>query len=77
MAENLAAQMRSVDAVIKMLDSSYSLGAISVKRRKANPWFKRGTVYRPRRGCSQDSHRAHDGAAGCGARLSRRQYRES
>ncbi|HKH02024.1 MAG TPA: hypothetical protein VKB08_15045, partial [Bradyrhizobium sp.] len=38
-------QMRHVEAVIKMLDSSYSLRAISVKRRQPNPWFKRGTVY--------------------------------
>jgi hypothetical protein len=44
--ENLAGQMRSVEAVIKMLDPGYSLRAISVKRRKANPWFKRGTIYR-------------------------------
>ena len=43
---NLAEQMRHVEAVIKMLDPGYSLRAISVKRRKANPWFKRGTVYR-------------------------------
>jgi hypothetical protein len=38
--------MRHVEAVIKMLDPGYSLQAISVKRRKPNPWFKRGTVYR-------------------------------
>src|SRR5947207_7863274 len=44
--ENLAGQMRHVEAVIKMLDPSYSLRAISVKRRQSNPWFKRGTVYR-------------------------------
>src|SRR5258707_1552391 len=43
---NLAEQMRHVEAVIKMLDPSYSLRAISVKRRTPNPWFKRGTVYR-------------------------------
>ena len=43
---NLAEQMRHVEAVIKMLDPGYSLRAISVKRRKPNPWFKRGTVYR-------------------------------
>jgi hypothetical protein len=43
---NLADQMRHVEAVIKMLDPGYSLRAISVKRRKPNPWFKRGTVYR-------------------------------
>jgi len=44
--ENLAGQMRHVEAVIKMLDPSHSLRAISVKRRQPNPWFKRGTVYR-------------------------------
>ena len=44
--ENLAGQMRHVEAVIKMLDPSYSLRAISVKRRQPNQWFKRGTVYR-------------------------------
>jgi hypothetical protein len=44
--ENLAGQMRHVEAVIKLLDPGYSLRAISVKRRKPNPWFKRGTVYR-------------------------------
>jgi hypothetical protein len=43
---DLAEQMRHVEAVIKMLDPGYSLRAISVKRRKPNPWFKRGTVYR-------------------------------
>jgi hypothetical protein len=43
--ENLAGQMRHVEAVIKMLDTGYSLRAISVKRRQPNPWFKRGTVY--------------------------------
>jgi hypothetical protein len=44
--ENLAVQMRHVEAVIKMLDPGYCLRAISVKRRKPNPWFKRGTIYR-------------------------------
>jgi hypothetical protein len=43
---DLAEQMRHVGAVIKMLDPSYSLRAIAVKRRKPNPWFKQGTVYR-------------------------------
>src|SRR5260370_30924638 len=38
--------MRHVEDVIKMLDPSYSLRAISVKRRQVNPWFKGGTVYR-------------------------------
>jgi hypothetical protein len=46
-AHRLAGQMLHVEAVIKMLDPTYNLRRISVKRRQANPWFKRGTVYRP------------------------------
>jgi hypothetical protein len=45
-AQRLAGQMLHVEAVIKMLDPTYNLRRISVKRRTANPWFKRGTVYR-------------------------------
>jgi hypothetical protein len=44
--EELSHQMRHVEAVIKMLDPSYNLGRITVKRRKPNKWFKRGTLYR-------------------------------
>jgi len=43
---NQAEQMWHVEAVMKMLDPGYSLRAISVKRRKPNRWFKRGTIYR-------------------------------
>src|SRR5258708_26245902 len=45
-AARLADQMRHVEAVIKMLDPTFNLRRISVKRRQPNPWFKRGTVYR-------------------------------
>jgi hypothetical protein len=38
--------MLHVEAVIKMLDPTYNLRRISVKRRRPNPWFKRGTAYR-------------------------------
>ena len=38
--------MRQVEAVIKMLDPDYNLAGITVKRRKPNRWFKRGTLYR-------------------------------
>lgn len=44
--DELAEQMRHVEACIKLLDPSYSLRSISVKRRKGNQWFKRGTLYR-------------------------------
>jgi hypothetical protein len=45
-AQRLAGQMLHVEAVIKMLDPTYNLRRISVKRRRPNPWFRRGTVYR-------------------------------
>jgi hypothetical protein len=38
--------MRHVEAVIKMLDPTFNLRRIAVKRRKPNIWFKRGTIYR-------------------------------
>src|ERR1700694_2126446 len=38
--------MLHVEAVIKMLDPTFNLRRIAVKRRQPNPWFKRGTVYR-------------------------------
>jgi hypothetical protein len=45
-AQRLAGQMLHVEAVIEMLDPTYNLRRIAMKRRKPNPWFKRGTVYR-------------------------------
>src|SRR5258707_11527917 len=45
-ALKLAEQMRHVEAVIKLLDPTFNLRRIAVKRRRPNPWFKRGTVYR-------------------------------
>ena len=38
--------MRHVEAVIKVLDPTFNLRRIALKRRQPNPWFKRGTVYR-------------------------------
>src|SRR6266404_615886 len=45
-ALKLSESMRHVEAVIKMLDPTFNLRRIAVKRRTPNPWFKRGTVYR-------------------------------
>jgi hypothetical protein len=45
-AERLGEQMMHVEAVIKMMDPAYNLTHIAVKRRTANRWFKRGTLYR-------------------------------
>jgi hypothetical protein len=44
-AKRLAACMKHVEAVLKMLEPGYSVRGISVRRRKPNPWFRRGTVY--------------------------------
>ena len=46
MAQELGEQMVHIEAVIKMLDPTFNLARITVKRRKANGWFKRGTLYR-------------------------------
>ena len=45
-AQLLGQQMIHVEAVIKLLDPGFNLARITVKRRKANGWFKRGTLYR-------------------------------
>src|SRR4030081_610401 len=45
-AHKLAGQMLHEEAVTKMPDPTYNPLRISVKRRRPNPWFKRGTVYR-------------------------------
>ena len=38
MAQELGEQMLHIEAVIKMLDPTYNLRRIAVKRRKSNPW---------------------------------------
>ena len=45
-AARLAESMKHVEAVLKLLDPSYDVRPIAVRRRKPNPWFKRGTVFR-------------------------------
>ena len=45
-AKRLAQAMVHVEAVLKMLDPAYDVRPIAVRRRKPNPWFKRGTVFR-------------------------------
>jgi hypothetical protein len=45
-AERLIEAMVHVEAVLKLLDPSFNIGTIAVRRRKHNPWFKRGTLFR-------------------------------
>lgn len=42
----LVEAMKHVEAVLKLLDPGYDVRGIAVRRRKPNPWFKRGTVLR-------------------------------
>jgi hypothetical protein len=46
-AEQLASEMRHVEAVIRMFDPDYNVAGIATRRRqRTNPWFKRGTLFR-------------------------------
>lgn len=45
-AVRLVKAMKHVEAVLKLLDPTYNLRRIAVRRRRQNPWFKRGTVLR-------------------------------
>jgi len=45
-AKRLAQAMLHVEAVLKMLEPGYNVRSIAVRRRKPNPWFKRGAVFR-------------------------------
>jgi hypothetical protein len=45
-ARRLTRSMQQVEAVMKLLDPSYNVSRIAVRRRKPNPWFKKGTVFR-------------------------------
>jgi hypothetical protein len=44
--KRLTEAMRHVEAVLKLLRPDYSLARIAVRRRKPNPYFKRGTLLR-------------------------------
>ena len=44
--ERIHQAMRHVEVVLKLLDPAYNLRPIAIRRRKPNPYFKRGTVFR-------------------------------
>src|SRR5216684_6258236 len=44
--KRLTVAMLQVEAVMKMLEPGYNVATIAVRRRKPNPYFKRGTVFR-------------------------------
>jgi hypothetical protein len=45
-AARLIKAMKHVEAVLKLLQPGYNVATVAVRRRKPNPWFKRGTVLR-------------------------------
>jgi hypothetical protein len=45
-SRRLTVAMMQVEAVMKMLAPGFNAATIAVRRRKPNPWFRRGTVYR-------------------------------
>lgn len=45
-ASRLRQSMKQVEAVMKLLEPGIDIRPIAVRRRKPNPWFKRGTVFR-------------------------------
>lgn len=45
-ASRLRQSMKQVEAVMKLFEPSYNLRPIAVRRRKPNPLFKRGTMFR-------------------------------
>jgi hypothetical protein len=45
-AERLHEAMKHVEAVIKLLKPAHNVSRIAIRRRKPNPYFKRGTVFR-------------------------------
>lgn len=54
-ANRLRAAMRHVEAVLKLLVPGYDVRPIAVRRRRPNPWFKRGTVLRRVLGILKDA----------------------
>jgi hypothetical protein len=45
-SRRITSAMKQVEAVMKLLQPGYDVRPIAVRRRKPNPWFKRGTVFR-------------------------------
>ena len=56
-ARRLTNDMKCVERVVKMFDPAHDIRRIAVKRRKLNPWFKKGEGYR----CALDALRKAEG----------------
>ncbi len=45
-AKRLQEDMKHVEAVIRMFDPAFNVRPIAIRRRRANPWFKRNAGFR-------------------------------
>ena len=45
-ATRLVQSMKHVEAVLKLMDPEFKASTVAVRRRKPNPYFKRGTIFR-------------------------------
>jgi hypothetical protein len=45
-AKRLRRKLDHVDAVLRMLEPGINIHTAAVQKRKSNPWFKRGTLFR-------------------------------
>ena len=55
--KRLTQDMKHVEAVVKMFDPAHDIRRIAVRRRKLNPWFRKGEGYR----CALDALRKAEG----------------
>jgi hypothetical protein len=56
-SNRLRRQLDHVDAVLRMLEPAINIHATAVQKRKSNPWFKRGTLFRAAIGAMQAAGR--------------------
>ena len=68
-ADRLRLSMQQVEAVMKILDPTLDLRSIAVRRKKRNPWFKRGTIFRTALGVLREATAPMSAAEITGAML--------
>jgi hypothetical protein len=44
--QRLAQALKHVEATLRLLQPGYNIWRMAIRRRRPNPWFKRGTVFR-------------------------------
>jgi hypothetical protein len=75
-ADRLRLSMQQVEAVMKLLDPKANLRSIAVRRKKKNPWFKRGTIFRSALEVLRDATAPMSAAEVTAAMLARKQVKD-